>query len=203
MTLIVLEREGEASTFADVPSSHPYHDPIEVLYQEGYTAGCSTSPLMYCPENTMSRAESAVFVERGIHGAEHTPLQPTEQIFADVPLWEWYAKWSTALWEDGYTGGCGTDPVFYWPLEGHTRAEACVFYLRMMYGAEYEPPAPQGYFADVVVFNPDNVIDVAVWENPHQYPKGIEYVIVNGQTVIKEGEHTGKLPGTILKKETV
>jgi hypothetical protein len=149
VTLIVLEREGEASTFADVPSSHPYHDPIDVLYQEGYTAGCSTSPLMFCPENTMSRAESAVFIERGIHGAERTPLQPTEQIFADVPLWEWYAKWATALWEDGYTAGCGTDPLIYCPLQGHTRAEACVFYLRMMYGAEYEPPDPQGYFADV------------------------------------------------------
>ncbi|KPK83805.1 MAG: hypothetical protein AMS27_11855 [Bacteroides sp. SM23_62_1] len=58
----------------------------------------------------------------------------------------------------------------------------------------------EDYFADLVVFNPNTVIDRATWEDPHQYPAGIEYVIVNGEIVIKEGEHTGKLPGKILKK---
>ena len=36
-------------------------------YNAGYVAGCSTDPLLFCPDNTMSRAEGAVFVERGIH----------------------------------------------------------------------------------------------------------------------------------------
>jgi N-acyl-D-amino-acid deacylase len=57
----------------------------------------------------------------------------------------------------------------------------------------------EGYFADLVVFNPGKVIDCATWKNPHRYPKGIEDVIVNGQVVVREGEHTGKLPGRILK----
>jgi hypothetical protein len=149
VTLIVLEREGETPTFEDVPFSHPYHDYIEELYQEGYTAGCSASPLKYCPEATMTRAESAVFVERGIHGAGYLPGEATEQIFADVALGEWYAKWSTALWEDEYTAGCGTNPLVYCPMQGHTRAEGAVFYLRMLNGAEYEPPAAQGLFSDV------------------------------------------------------
>lgn len=35
----------------------------------------------------------------------------------------------------------------------------------------------EGFFADLVIFNPDKVIDMATWENPHQYPKGIDYVI--------------------------
>jgi|Deesub1362B_J571_1020462.scaffolds.fasta_scaffold00877_8 N-acyl-D-amino-acid deacylase len=61
----------------------------------------------------------------------------------------------------------------------------------------------EGYFADLVIFNPNEIIDLAIWERPHQYSKGIEYVIVNGQIVIKEGEHTGALPGKILKKEIV
>ena len=93
--------------------------------------------------------QSAVFVERGIQGADYLPPDPTVDVFDDVPRGEWYAKWATALWEDGYTAGCGTDPLIYCPLQGHTRAEACVFYLRMMHGADYEPPEPQGYFADV------------------------------------------------------
>jgi len=58
----------------------------------------------------------------------------------------------------------------------------------------------EGYFADLAVFNPDKIIDCATWKDPHQYPKGIDSVIVNGQIVIREGEHTGNLPGKILGK---
>ena len=58
----------------------------------------------------------------------------------------------------------------------------------------------EGYYADVVVFNPDTVIDRADWTNPHTYPDGIDYVIVNGRIVIKDREHTCELPGRILKK---
>jgi N-acyl-D-amino-acid deacylase len=58
-----------------------------------------------------------------------------------------------------------------------------------------------GYFADIVIFDPHKVIDKATWTDPHQYPEGIEYVLVNGKVVIKEGEHTGDLPGKILRKE--
>jgi len=57
-----------------------------------------------------------------------------------------------------------------------------------------------GYFADLVVFNKSSVIDRATFERPHQYPEGIEYVLVNGRVVIDRGEHTGSLPGKILGK---
>jgi len=60
-----------------------------------------------------------------------------------------------------------------------------------------------GYFADIVIFDPDKVIDKATWTDPHQYPEGIEYVLVNGRVVIKEAEHTGDLPGQVLRKEKV
>jgi hypothetical protein len=140
---------GEMPTFADVPFDHWAHDYVEILYQQGYVAGCSIDPLMYCPEQIMTRAESAVFVERGVHGADFMPVQPAEQIFADVPLHEWFAKWSTALWSEGFTDGCGTDPLIYCPLQEHTRVEGSVFFLRMMHGADYVPPDPQGIFTDV------------------------------------------------------
>ena len=99
----------------------------------------------------MTRAESAVFIERGIHGAETLPDPPMDQIFADVHLEEWFAKWATALWEDGYTAGCGTDPLIYCPIRGHTRAEGSVFFLRMMNGVDYVPPEPGGIFTDVPI----------------------------------------------------
>jgi hypothetical protein len=142
--------DGRVPIFADVPFSHPYNAQIEALYRAGYVAGCSSNPLMYCPENTMNRAESSVFVERGIHAASYDPPTPSSQVFADMPLDSWAAKWVNGLWQDQYTAGCGTNPLVYCPWQGHTRAEGAVFYLRMLNGAGFEPAQPtQQPFADV------------------------------------------------------
>ena len=56
-----------------------------------------------------------------------------------------------------------------------------------------------GAFADLVVFDPATVADRATFTDPHQYPVGIEVVLVNGEVVIREGEHTGALPGRTLR----
>ena len=55
-----------------------------------------------------------------------------------------------------------------------------------------------GMWADIVVFNPKKIMDKATYQDPHQYPEGIKYVIVNGEVVIEDGEHIGSLPGKIL-----
>ena len=59
----------------------------------------------------------------------------------------------------------------------------------------------EGFFADLVIFDPDNVIDQATWTDPHRYPAGIEYVIVNGKIAVSGGEHTGALPGKIIRQQ--
>ncbi len=56
-----------------------------------------------------------------------------------------------------------------------------------------------GAFADLVAFDPDTVADTATFENPHQYPLGIPHVMVNGEWVIWDGEHTGATPGRVLR----
>jgi len=58
----------------------------------------------------------------------------------------------------------------------------------------------EGMYADIVVFDPKVVKDRATFKDPHQYPEGVEYVIVNGTTVIEKGKHTGALPGKVLRK---
>jgi beta-glucanase (GH16 family) len=135
--------------FADVSNEHPFFSEIEALYQAGYTAGCGTDPLIYCPDLTMNRAESAVYVERGLWGTETLPEEPSGEIFQDLPLDSWAAKWAHALWDDAFTAGCGQDPLRYCPWEGHTRTEGAVFYLRMLNGADYSPPSPEGIFSDM------------------------------------------------------
>jgi N-acyl-D-aspartate/D-glutamate deacylase len=55
-----------------------------------------------------------------------------------------------------------------------------------------------GMWADVTVFDPNKIADLATYERPQQYSVGVRYVLVNGQLVIDEGQHTGKRPGTVL-----
>lgn len=56
-----------------------------------------------------------------------------------------------------------------------------------------------GFFADVVVFDPDSVIDRATFEQPHQYSQGVEHVLVNGKTVWTNGSFGGNFPGKALR----
>ncbi|HEY5826694.1 MAG TPA: amidohydrolase family protein, partial [Cyclobacteriaceae bacterium] len=57
----------------------------------------------------------------------------------------------------------------------------------------------KGYYADIVVFDTQKIIDQATFENPHQYSTGVQHVFVNGVQVLNEGEHTGALPGRVIR----
>ena len=56
-----------------------------------------------------------------------------------------------------------------------------------------------GCFADVVVFDPATIQDHATYEKPHQYATGVRDVLVNGQLVLRNGEHTGATPGRVVR----
>lgn len=56
-----------------------------------------------------------------------------------------------------------------------------------------------GYFADVVIFDPEKIQDHATFEYPQQYSTGMKHVFVNGIQVLKDGEHTGAKPGRIVR----
>ena len=57
----------------------------------------------------------------------------------------------------------------------------------------------EGFFADVVVFDPDTIQDHATFVEPHQYATGVEHVFVNGVQVIRDGDHTGATPGRVVR----
>ncbi|TKJ36346.1 MAG: aminoacylase [Planctomycetes bacterium B3_Pla] len=57
----------------------------------------------------------------------------------------------------------------------------------------------KGYYADIVVFDPDKIIDHATFEKPHQYATGMVHVFVNGTQVLKDGRHTGAKPGRFVR----
>ena len=55
------------------------------------------------------------------------------------------------------------------------------------------------YYADIVVFDPEEIADRATFENPHQYAVGVEHVFVNGVQVLSHGNHTGAMPGMVVR----
>jgi N-acyl-D-amino-acid deacylase len=57
----------------------------------------------------------------------------------------------------------------------------------------------EGFFADVVAFDPETIQDHATFVNPHQYATGMEHVFVNGVQVLRDGEHTGATPGRVVR----
>ena len=60
----------------------------------------------------------------------------------------------------------------------------------------------EGFSADLVIFDDSLIADRATYEQPHQYPAGISYVIVNGQLVLADGKLTGARPGQALRRES-
>lgn len=143
-------QDTSAGTFADVPTDYWAYTWIERLYNAGITSGCGTNPLIYCPEGTVTRAEMAVFILRGMHGSAYTPPAATGTVFTDVPASYWAAAWIEQLAAEGITGGCGTG--VYCPDNTISRAEMAIFLLRGEHTSAYTPPAATGtVFTDVPV----------------------------------------------------
>jgi len=141
---------NDGPEFEDVPPGYWAEEFIEEIYDEGITSGCSQNPLMYCPEDPVTRAEMAVFLERGINGSDYDPPGATG-VFDDCPVSHWAADWVEQFYADGITSGCSQDPLLYCPDDLVTRAQMAVFLLRSMYGSGYTPPSAEGIFDDVPV----------------------------------------------------
>jgi len=137
------------SVFSDVPSDYWAKSWIERLYNSSITGGCSTSPLSYCPTSPVTRAQMAVFLLKGIHGASYTPPAVNGSTgFNDVPVDHWAAAWIKQLAAESITGGCGGGN--YCPEDTVTRDQMAVFLLKAKYGGSYTPPTATGtVFTDV------------------------------------------------------
>jgi hypothetical protein len=116
-------------SFSDVPTDYWALSFIERLYAAGITGGCATSPLQYCPEGTVTRAQMSIFLLRGIHGFSYNPPPVGSSTgFADVPTTYWAAAWIKQLAAEGITGGCGSGN--YCPETPVNRAQMSVFLVR-------------------------------------------------------------------------
>lgn len=137
-------------SFADVPTTMWAWRWIESLYMSGITAGCDSSPLIYCPFTSVTRAQMAVFLLKGKYGEAYVPPGPDGSApFSDI-AGHWAEGWIEQLYDEGLTTGYpdGT----YRPDNPVSRAEMAVLLLRAKHGPGYLPPQASGtLFTDVPV----------------------------------------------------
>ena len=147
---VLMPERASAQTFDDVATDYWAYSFIETLAASGITGGCGGGN--YCPEEPVTRAQMAVFLERGMRGSDFTPPAATGNAFLDVGANDFAAAFIEQLFLDGVTGGCGNNN--YCPNDQVTRAQMAVFLLRAEHGADYASPSPTGVFNDV---------DLAYW----------------------------------------
>jgi len=139
----VLYRVIDWQIFQDVGGSHWAFSWINRLYAAGVTSGCTQAPLNYCPEQTVTRAEMAKFLLKGVHGPAYEPPPVGGNTgFADVSPSNWAAAWIKQLAAEGITSGCGGGN--YCPNAQVTRAEMAKFLLAAKHGVGYNPPPVGG-----------------------------------------------------------
>jgi len=118
---------------------------IEALARAGITSGCGSNN--YCPDDSVTRAQMAVFLERGMRGSAYSPPAATGNTFLDVGAGNFAASFIEQLFLDGITAGCGGNN--YCPNATVTRDQMAVFLLRAKHGSSYTPPQATGIFDDV------------------------------------------------------
>ena len=135
----------EVGQFGDVPTDYWAFSFIETLANSGITAGCGNGN--YCPTAPVTRAQMAVFLERGMNGSNFSPPAASGNVFLDVGAGDFAAAFIEQLANDGITSGCGNNN--YCPDSEVTRDQMAVFLLRAKHGSSYSPPAATGIFGDV------------------------------------------------------
>ena len=137
--------------FVDVPPTHPFWQYIEAFSEAGITSGCSTSPMLYCPDGTVTRGQMAVFIERALGNFSPTPSP--SGMFDDVPAGDPFKSFIEEFYNSGVTSGCSTSPLMYCPNAAVTRGQMAVFIERAL--GNFSPtPSPSGMFSDVLPGHP-------------------------------------------------
>jgi len=139
-----LLQKGWLADFLDVSHDDGFHDSVERVFRRGITAGCGSG--LYCRDNSVTRAQMAVFLLKSIHGSSYQPPACTG-VFTDVACPSPFANWIERLAAEGITGDCGSGK--FCPDAPVTRAQMAAFLLKAEHGPSYQPPACAGVFGDV------------------------------------------------------
>jgi hypothetical protein len=132
--------------FADVPADDIFRGAMEALLVNGITSGCGAAPLIYCPDDPVTRGQLAVFLLKVLHGSSFVP-PPAVGLFLDVPVGSVFAPWIEETFNEGISTGCA--PNLWCPNDPVTRAQLSILILRALTVPGFVPPPAVGLFADV------------------------------------------------------
>lgn len=128
------------------PTCGEFPRAINKMFSREITSGCTVTA--YCPANSITRAEMAVFIARVLRGTSSAPPQPVMQRFGDVPLGYWAGSYIDYIARVNVTNGNGgflNGLPTYGPDETVTRAQMAVFIVRALGMTEPPPPATQRF----------------------------------------------------------
>jgi hypothetical protein len=177
--------------FQDVPNTNPFFPHIQKLMDLGITTGCSQSPALYCPTDTIPRWEMAIFMVRArllLYGASFTS-SPTPY-FADVPTNVegngMPFPFIQRAYEEAVTNGCAADPLIFCPDEIVTRGQMASFVMR-------------GLFNETMVLGPTAPFLAAVTPNAVAPTVGdqITVNITGANTSFQTGDTVSVLSGML------
>jgi hypothetical protein len=127
-------------SFSDVGRSHWAFGYVEAIAEAGLTSGFPDGT--YRPTDLVNRAQMAVFLLKGIHGASYIPPTPDgSHPFSDISG-HWAEAWIEQLYDEGLTAGFPDNT--YRPADNVNRAQMAVLLLVAKYGGGYTPPSPNG-----------------------------------------------------------
>ena len=135
MAAFIMRAKGEfnpptpaTQRFNDVPPANPFYNFIDRLAALNITVGCSSSPPMYCPGDSVKREQMAAFIIRGL--GEFSPPTPAMQRYDDVPPENAFYSFIDRMAVLGITLGCSSNPPLYCPSDSVTRAQMAAFLVR-------------------------------------------------------------------------
>jgi hypothetical protein len=177
--------------FQDVPPSEQFFPHIQKLMDLGITTGCSQSPALFCPTDTIPRWEMAMFMVRArlmLHGASFSTA--TTPYFADVPTNVegngMPFPFIQRSYEEHVTNGCASNPLSYCPDDLVTRGEMASFIMR-------------GLFNETMVIGPTAPYLTVVTPNtvPQTAGSQITVTIASANTSFQTGD-TVTIPSGML-----
>ena len=138
-------------SFMDVPVANAFYRFVETLLHNDVTGGCGAG--RYCPGNSTTREQMAVFVLAAKEGAGYVPPAcGAPPLFGDVPAGSPYCRWIEELARRTVVGGCGGGN--YCPAAAVTRDQMAVFVLRTLDASIDPPPCAMPMYGDVPANNP-------------------------------------------------
>jgi N-acyl-D-amino-acid deacylase len=174
-------------TMDRVIAEYPGKEPTDVLYDLLLEENGSVPTIYFLmTEEDVKTAMASPLVSFGSDG---TAVKPTGVLGEGKPHPRWYGTFPRILGK-------------YVREENVLSLERAIHKMTWMnaekIGLQNRGLIREGMAADLFLFDPEIIIDRASFSNPHQFPVGVEYVLVNGTVVLDEGQHTGVRPGKVL-----